>query len=208
MNVASKVIPYYDDKGFDAIVCNEQNGLFGIFDGMGTRPDARIASGMAREYFEDVEQQMLHFEILRYMLLDLKEKIGEKHLSTGTTATVVHVDRVGHLHYAHGGDSRLYVLDGQRVKQVTADEGVSNILYNYLGDHGIGICQLGFIDHTRWNKFMLCSDGVTGDTDEQEVSDKDIEMILLTSVRPETAANKILNLSSKPDDKSIIVVSK
>lgn len=208
MNATSSLVPYYDDRGFDALVCDEKKGLFGIFDGMGTHEDARTASNTAADYFASIEDTNLHFEVLRHHLNVLKGKIAGLHLSTGTTATIVHVDRVGHLHFAHCGDSRLYIFRNIRVKQITADEGVENILYNYIGDYGLGICQLGFIDVKDWDRFMLCSDGVTGDRFPDIIPDLTVEDHLLYSETPEIAVNGLLQESTKHDDKSIIVVFK
>lgn len=208
LKVASKLIPYYDQLGFDGLVCDESCGIFCIFDGMGTSEDARIASGEAVNYFENLPGVSWHFEILRHCLDNISAQLKQMNLSTGTTATVVHVDRVGYLHYAHVGDSRLYVLNDNRVKQVTADEGVENILYNYLGKYGVGVCQLGMIEPEKWDKFMLCSDGITGDREPDLMDDKTVEHNLKQDVDPEKICEYFLTLSSKKDDKSIIVVVK
>lgn len=206
MKFASKLIPYYDTRGFDTLICESDKGLYAIFDGMGVSEGARFASSYAKEFMEKIPSSS-NFEELKYHLDNVSKHIGENSIG-GTTATIVAIDFSGNLHYVHCGDSRLYILKNNRVKQITADEGVENILYNYIGRHGKGVCQLGYIEADEWDKFMLCSDGVTGDRYPDLIDDSIIEHNLNQEVDPEIICEYILSISTKKDDKSIIIGSK
>lgn len=203
MIVNGRLIPFYDERGFDTLVCDESRGMFAVFDGMGTSEEARFASTYAKEYLQTTP--FCSYETLKVHLERISNYLGQKQV-IGTTATIVTVDPVSNaLNYVHIGDSRLYILKKVRVKQITADEGVENILYNYVGQHGKGVCQLGYIEDEDWDRFMICSDGVTGDRKPDLVADYTVETALRYSDTPEIAIDLLLKASTKQDDKSIIV---
>lgn len=202
MLVATKEIPNYGQLGYDRLVADETLGIFGIFDGMGVSDGAEWAANTAAKMFKDDAPTYFSYQNLAQTLENIVKVVGVRP-DAGTTATIAYVAPTGELHYAHIGDSRLYILDDGRVKQVTADEGVGNVLYNYVGGRGKGVCQLGTI--TDWQKAMLCSDGVTGDWADQLITDRQIELALFNNA-PDKAIDKILKHSTKVDDKSIIVI--
>lgn len=196
---ASVIRPHYDEKGFDTVVVDDINGKYAVFDGMGVSEGARFASSTLKAQFEMAGSQSYQdlAEFLNYVNQIVKKQMG------GSTATIVKL--IGEeLHFAHLGDSRLYILLDGRVKQITADEGYGNILYNHVGGYK-GVCQLGIIP--KWDKFMICSDGITGDWPEQWIPDSDIEVIL-NNFDPEEACHELIAASKKNDDKSVIVVTK
>lgn len=203
LDTALKVVPYYNKDGFDTYIVNNDKNLYAIFDGMGTSPQARRASETARDFFEKNEGSRYNFEILRMLLdaanLEVIQTWG------GTTAVITAIDNWGCLNWVAVGDSRLYVLKDNRIKQMTSDEGVENIVYNHVGSTEMKVTQLGQLQPTKWDKFMICSDGITGDRDPDLMSDETVEKCLrLGSAK--AAADGLLKASSKKDDKSIIVV--
>lgn len=200
--VATKEVPNYGQLGYDRLVADKEQGIFGIFDGMGVSDGAEWAANQAANLFKEAAPTYFSYKNLAMALENIIKLVGVRP-DAGTTATIVYVDPAGDLHYAHVGDSRLYILNDGRVKQITADEGVGNVLYNYVGGRSKGVCQLGTV--TDWQKAMLCSDGVTGDWKEQLISDRQIELALFNNT-PEKAIDKILAKSTKVDDKSIIVI--
>lgn len=201
MRVAAKKIPYYGKQGYDAWVVDEENKLFGVFDGMGTSEGSRKLALRAAEMFNDGRPTFLDSMAYR-----MKEVLHEArgYGSAGTTATVVSASN--YLHYVHIGDSRLYVLNDNRLKQMTADEGIGNILYNYVGPNTNGLCQLGQVQ--KWDRFFLCTDGVTGDWEDQFIPEDKLERIMVMAETPQDAVDQILEASNKKDDKTIIVVFK
>jgi serine/threonine protein phosphatase PrpC len=204
MRVASKVIPYYDEQGYDVALVDESKGIFGIFDGMGVSEAARFASKTAAKIFKELPRDApLVPAFLAQTMMSAIYAVGTNP-NAGTTAVVASVGE--DISYVHIGDSRLYVLYKGRLKQVTADEGLGNILYNYVGIRSQGVNQLGTIEN--WDRLLMCSDGVTGDWADQLIPDEDIERYLSTAVEPMDAIDAVIKASKKNDDKSIIVVFK
>lgn len=205
MQVVVKSIPYYDEQGYDTHIANETSKVFGVFDGMGASDDSRFASTTMRKGFERyaTTPSRMNFDMLKYVIEVLQKDISVNASHAGTTATVIHIDEFSAIQYAHVGDSRLYVLHNGRVKQITADEGYGNVLYNYVGVNGKGVAQLGQIDD--WDMFVLCTDGVTGDWPDQFIKDEDIEGILMSDRTLEEKADAIIAESKKNDDKTLII---
>lgn len=202
MNVASKLVPYYGLGGYDSLICNKTRRIFGVFDGIGISEGSRQAALYAKNYFSGME--LLTYQDLRSDLLSIHSDLQSS--PGGTTATVICIDSKGNIHYAHCGDSRLYVLLADKVRQVTADEGIENILYNHLGRGGHGCFQSGIILAEDWDKAMLCTDGVTGDQIPDLLTYQDIEIELKRS--PLTAVEELILTSTKKDDKAIIVIER
>ena len=207
MNIAVVNKPFYDEKGFDAYIMDEGHRMFGIFDGMGTSEGARGSANLAANMFFKRRADGLDAGGLGATIDDVSKSIAIHFPTDGTTAVVARIDSEGRLHYAHVGDSRLYVLKDGRVKQMTADEGVGNRLLNYCGPYTHGCCQIGVLDADQWDTFMMCSDGITGDWKDQLLSDIDIETVL-NEYKSHDAAQKLYQLSKKDDDKTVIVVGK
>lgn len=199
--------PHYDEKGFDNNVFDETHRMFGVFDGMGVSEGARGASALVANLFFKHRSDSLDATQLGGVIDDASRAIAIHFPNDGTTATVARVDSNGWLHYAHVGDSRLYVLKNGRIKQITADEGIGNKLANYCGPYTRGCVQAGYLEDDEWDAFMLCSDGVTGDWKEQRLSDEFIEGILKRAL-PKVACELLVKNSKKDDDKTVIVVQK
>ena len=207
MNIAVVNKPFYDEKGFDAYIMDEDHRMFGIFDGMGTSEGARGAANLAANMFFKRLADGLDAGGMGAIIDDVSKSIAVHFPTDGTTAVVARIDSEGRLHWASVGDSRLYVLKDNRVKQMTADEGVGNRLLNYCGPYTHGCCQIGVLDADQWDTFMMCSNGITGDWKDQLLSDVEIETVL-NEYKPEDAAQKLYQLSKKDDDKTVIVVGK
>lgn len=206
---ASILQPYYDKKGYDTLVCDDSNRLYAVFDGMGTSEGARRASQDCRVSFaESYGTYPDHIGLAYFIDRQTSKFMADKQFG-GTTATVVSIDDLGTLHYAHVGDSRLYIAKDGRLKQITADEGYENILYNYVGSNGKGVSQLGSILSKDWDRAILCTDGVTGDREPDLLSDALVETILNAfSQASEEVCKALVDISTKKDDKSVVVIFK
>lgn len=207
LKVASLSVPYYSKRGYDSMIVDTIYNLYGVFDGIGVSRESAWASRLAQSIVSTIAATSEVHEIerrdtLRNALLEASRLVRERP-GAGTTATIAQIDEDNILHYAHAGDSRLYVLYDGRVKQVTADEGYGNLLLNWIGSPEQQIFQYGSI--SKWDAFMLCTDGITGDWEDQLLSDEEIEDIL-TNASPDEAAESLVKASKKNDDKSIIVV--
>lgn len=132
--------------------------------------------------------------------------------------------------FASVGDSRLYLEHGGEVKQITKDDAVTDEMLdraeihdererkNYR-DHGISKAlgmlygdrpsrgNLGEISVEKGDRIVLCSDGVTGDILEDQMSNEEISKILAEFSRDEDAAENLVRKSKKIDDRTAIVVT-
>jgi len=208
MDIAYINKPYYDKEGFDGFLVNEKHRVFGVFDGMGVSEGARAIAIM-------IGNAINHHASLGHDCKQMAETINATARTSaahyphdGSTATVVRVTSDGVLEYAHVGDSRLYVYRRGRIKQITADEGIGNLLLNYVGAYSHGVNQIGQIEAEDWDAFMLCTDGITGDFKDQFIEDEQIERVFQDRQTSQEICNDLVSMSKKDDDKTIIVVSK
>lgn len=204
-----KNVAYYTNinpKGFDTFICDDKKQIFAVFDGVGTTPGARRAAEKCAEIVGIVTKGGENWQDLRLILGQCNTAIrGFNDPQAACTATIASIDFNGHLHYAHMGDSRLYVVNNGRVKQITSDEGVGNQLLNSVGPFTLGVAQAGTV-YDDWQKFMLCTDGITGDWKPNLISDDVIEQCLKAAA--EQAALNVLAAAKKQDDKTVIVVER
>ncbi|MSP25768.1 MAG: serine/threonine-protein phosphatase, partial [Myxococcales bacterium] len=140
----------------------------------------------------------------------------------GTTATVAAlVD--DHLLLGQVGDSRAYVLRGDRLVQVTRDQSLvnqlieagqlteedaetfehSNIILQALGTADAVQVDLTYVQLRRGDILMMCSDGLSG-----MLRDREIRAILLDVESPESACRTLVddaNSAGGQDNITVIV---
>lgn len=181
----------------DSSYINEEDGVFGIFDGaggVGEPGSGGRASRIAKESFSNSVKEggvRSPADLANYLTLASRE-IGKRTegITTATVAKIVkREDGHKYLYYASVGDSRLYVVhkDDETheswAKQVTRDEGERNLIANWLGredepvkydKHGRAsvsirenVTQVGWIRLHEGDKIVLCSDGITGDVNRR-----------------------------------------
>ncbi|MBD3879658.1 MAG: Stp1/IreP family PP2C-type Ser/Thr phosphatase [Quinella sp. 1Q5] len=181
-----------------------------VADGMGGAQAGEVASRMlidTVESFLSKTPRPWHEKVLAQSILLANDKIlnmarrhNEYH-GMGTTATILSLDGMT-AHFAHVGDSRLYLLRGEEFRQITEDHSyvetlvrrgeltaeqarlhpMKNVLTQAVGamtnlhiDAGNFLAQSG-------DRFLLCTDGLTN-----MVEDVDIKKILLTAAQPAEA---------------------
>lgn len=130
------------DGNEDMTLCAENEGLFGVFDGMGGMEGGMLAALSAQQYFEMHAKSFQHAttfqgaqEIMRRMfvganahILDLVDsKVGP--FGMGTTASVVKIwenpDGTRKAIIGNVSDSRVYVLRANgKLEQITLDDCV------------------------------------------------------------------------------------
>jgi len=131
----------HSERNEDAVLCDKERGIFGVFDGLGGHQAGEVASSIARDCVaqrlrsisenanaEEVEQTMIQ------ALAETNEKIKDEELKDetlrgmGTTATVVYLTKAGDKNVAvvgHLGDSRAYVFSREKgLNQITLDDGI------------------------------------------------------------------------------------
>ena len=130
--------------------------------------------------------------------------------TTATVASVINRNGRKMLAYASVGDSRLYVVDKNGVtRQITQDEGFGNRITNAVGeartDGSPIVRQFDEIDIHPGDRFVICSDGITGDYDDDLMSEEELGGIVRNSHGALDASKNLLAAARKNDDRTALV---
>ncbi len=200
-----------------------------VADGMGGHAAGEVASGILVE----TVRQVLTEEPLPWGEWAMKEallrgneailaRVGEHpaYKGMGTTATMLHFDE-GRACYAHVGDSRLYLMRGGSLLQVTRDHSYveelvargsitqeearnhprKNLLTRAVGVEAKLRVDTGSFEAEPGDRFLLCTDGLTN-----MVTDEEILELLGTEENPvEHLMQKALDAGGS-DNITILVV--
>jgi protein phosphatase len=181
----------------------ERGSVMGVCDGMGGAAAGEIASQLAVDIiFERLLQNAPpteHDELARRLVHAVEDagirifneaRADRTRRGMGTTATIAAlVD--GRLFVAQVGDSRAYVLRGDRLVQVSRDQSLvnqlieagqlteeeaetfehNNIILQALGTAETVQVDLTFVDLERGDRLLLCSDGLSGMVRADELRD-------------------------------------
>jgi len=170
-------------------------------------------------------------EALRRALEDANSEIhrrgqaNEEFLNMGTTCSTLLLTREGAF-AGHVGDSRVYRLRGHQFEQLTFDHSLvwemrqhgssaefetpggsripKNVITRSLGPYAeVQVDLEGPYDVQPGDQFMLCSDGLTGQIEDQEIG------ALMNALSPTDAARVMVdlaNLRGGPDNITLIIV--
>jgi protein phosphatase len=208
--------------------------FFVVADGMGGHAGGDVASGIAVRDLAALDRRFSSVAEARAALVAQLKTINEKlsHVVdsnpelAGLGTTVSGMVRVGdRFVVAHIGDSRIYRLSNGELTQVTADHTFvqqlidagriteaeakdhprRSVLMRVLGDvdddPSIDTTDLPAIPGERW---LLCSDGLTGVLDDAHVRD-----MLAADSAPETVSARLVDRALNgggPDNITVIVV--
>ncbi len=194
-----------------------------VADGMGGYNSGEIASKMAVDLVKcgvmdgfDPEMDYVEFsELLRRSLIEANDEIYRKskcedHEGMGTTSAVAFVFK-GKLITANIGDSRVYILDEQKIRQLTKDHSYveeliesgeltpesakthpqRNYITRALGTEPFVKADITISDYSG-EVIVICSDGLTG-----LVSDEQIYEIVKENDDFEVAAQKLIELANR-----------
>jgi PPM family protein phosphatase len=113
----------------DAFICEPP--LFAVADGMGGARAGEIAAGLAATALEEAGAETRGEEGVVALITEANRRIWERSLSDpqtagmGTTVTAALVDAAsGAVGIGHVGDSRAYLLRGDRIEQITTDHSL------------------------------------------------------------------------------------
>lgn len=204
--------------------------LFVLADGMGGHQAGEIASAIAVETVLAADlvgarpAARLHQAILEANQAILAEvQKHPEHTGMGTTINVLYLDTT-QAYIANVGDSRIYRLSGGRLNQLTADDSLvaqlvkngsiteeeakvhprRNVLIQALGMEGNLEFEVTTVGIAPGDKFLLCSDGLTGMLDE-----KTIAAYLAEDIAPQLIAEQLVEAANKAggrDNITVIVV--
>ena len=174
-------------------------GLFAIADGMGGHQAGEIASRLATQKLADFIRTYLEFysdqeTLLTKGMQEINHQIylisqqNKRYQGMGTTLTAALIQN-NHLYLAHIGDSRLYLLRQEQIKQLTEDHTVvqnlvtsgtitadqarthpkRHILTRALGIDSNVKAEISKINLKAQDKILLCTDGLTNYVTPEEI---------------------------------------
>jgi len=182
----------------DTYLCDRDNALFLVADGMGGHAAGDVASRIAAETALEVCRTKQKKEPLKRITLALKQankavieaaKKNSDWRGMGTTLSMLQIE--GERAYlAHVGDSRIYLLRAEKLQQLTNDHTViatqvrrgitlaehargpafGQLLTQAIGlTDRIDVCRCQFALETG-DRLLLCSDGLTKMVTDDEIS--------------------------------------
>ena len=210
-------------------------GLFALADGMGGHPEGEVASQLALQtlaaMFQRDSKPTLpdplrflnesiiagHHQLLRYAtqkaLIDTPRTTVVACLLQGNTA-----------YWAHCGDSRLYLVRGDKLIARTRDHSYSelqetmsqivpmgerfnrNVLFTCLGSPGKPVVDtVGPLLLQSGDRLLLCSDGLWGSVEDDEIVDQ-LSRNAISDAVPELVEQALRNGGPKSDNVSVLAV--
>jgi serine/threonine protein phosphatase PrpC len=211
------------------------SGLFALADGMGGHPEGEVASQLALQtlaaMFQRDSKPMLpdplrflheailsgHQQLLRYAT--------QKSLIDTPRTTVVACVLQGHAAYwAHCGDSRLYMVRGDKLIARTRDHSYSelqetlaqvvpmgerfnrNVLFTCLGSPGKPVVDtVGPLLLQPGDRVLLCSDGLWGSVSDGVITEQ-LSQRPISDAVPELVEQALRNGGPKSDNVSVLAV--
>ncbi len=193
------------------------DNLFVVADGMGGHQAGEVASAIAVETILKADLSSEVKGVLKKTLAAanqaiLKEAAQNKELNgMGTTVAVLYLG-TERAYVTHIGDSRVYYLSGDDLKQlthdhslvyelvksgeITAEEAKShpqrNILTRALGSNETLVTEIIEIEVTKGDKFLLCSDGLTNSIPEALIKE-----LMSGGEEPEAIVERMINSANE-----------
>jgi serine/threonine protein phosphatase PrpC len=209
----------------DAFLVDTEHGLFIVADGLGGHSAGDTAAKMAKELLPGIIRRRLAEapapsssgdRMIGAILANAIEELSHLIREAGNrqvecrgmgTTVVVALFTVRHLHIAHMGDSRAYLLRGDRMRQITEDHSIVSLLVRhgeitpqeaenhpakgrlsrFAGMDGDVPSATITIDLEAGDRFLLCTDGVWG-----ALSDAMIREILMQDNTPVVTCGNLI----------------
>ena len=201
-------------------------GVFVVADGMGGHSGGEIASGAIVNLFaqkavtELLPDQITqkndgdHSEWLRKTVEAANQEVLKLRKSVGTdmgSTMVAVVLEKNRAYIAHVGDSRVYLVNDQGIKQLTTDHSLverliatqqitreearvhpqRNVIYRTIGDKPMVEVDVQALDLSVGDVILLCSDGLSG-----MVQDRAIYNIVQGTNSPQMACDELINAAN------------
>jgi serine/threonine protein phosphatase PrpC len=210
-------------------------GLFALADGMGGHPEGEVASQLALQtlaaMFQRDSKPTLpdpmrflneaiiagHHQLLRYAT-------QKALLDTPRTTVVACLLQGNAAYWAHCGDSRLYLVRGEKLVARTRDHSYSelqqtmsqvvpigermnrNVLFTCLGSPGKPVIDtVGPLLLQAGDRILLCSDGLWGSVTDAEIAEQMSRREISDAV-PELVEQALRNGGPKSDNVSVLAV--
>ena len=214
-------------------------GLFALADGMGGHPEGEVASQLALQTIAALFQRDAK-PILKDPARFLQEAVLAAHhqllryaterglLDTPRTTLVACVLQDQAAYWAHCGDSRLYLLRGDKLVVRTRDHSYTelhgalaqsgqpvplenqrynrNVLFTCLGSPGKPVVDsAGPLLLQAGDRVMLCSDGLWGSVSDAVIVDH-LARHSISDAVPELAEQALRNAGARSDNVTVLAV--
>ena len=211
------------------------SGLFALADGMGGHPEGEVASQLALQTMSALFQRdakpmlkdpvrFLHDAIIAGHHQLLRYATEKSLIDTPRTTVVACVMQNGAAYWAHCGDSRLYLIRGDKLIARTRDHSYSelqetlngvvamgerfnrNVLFTCLGSPGKPVVDtVGPLLLHQGDRVLLCSDGLWGTLSDQVITDQMATRPIADAV-PELVEMALRKAGAKSDNVTVLAV--
>ena len=210
-------------------------GLFALADGMGGHPEGEVASQLALQTLAAMFQRdckptlpdplrFLHDAIIAGHHQLLRYATQRALIDTPRTTVVACLLQGKAAYWAHCGDSRLYLVRGEKLIARTRDHSYSelqqtmnpvmpmpdrfnrNVLFTCLGSPGKPVVDtVGPLMLQSGDRLLLCSDGLWGTVSDSVITEQLANHTLSDAV-PELVEQALRNGGAKSDNVSILAM--
>ena len=211
------------------------SGLFALADGMGGHPEGEVASQLALQTLAAMFQRdakptlkepmrFLHEAIIAGHHQLLRYATQKALIDTPRTTVVACVLQGNNAYWAHCGDSRLYLVRGDKLVARTRDHSYSelqetlshvvpmgerfnrNVLFTCLGSPGKPVVDtVGPLVLQSGDRLLLCSDGLWGTVSDAVITEQLAQNTLADAV-PELVEQALRNGGAKSDNVTVLAV--
>jgi PPM family protein phosphatase len=210
-------------------------GLFALADGMGGHPEGEVASQMALQTLAAIFQRdakprlpdplrFLHESIVSAHHQLLRYATEKGLVDTPRTTIVACVIQGSSAYWAHCGDSRLYLVRGEKLVARTRDHSYSelqetlaqvvpmgdrvnrNVLFTCLGSPGKPVVDTaGPLRMQPHDRVLLCSDGLWSSLTDAEITEVMTQFPIADAV-PELVERALRVAGEKSDNVTVLSV--
>jgi len=211
------------------------SGLFALADGMGGHPEGEVASQLALQTLAALFQRdskptladplrFLHEAIIAGHHQLLRYATQKSLIDTPRTTVVACVLQGNAAYWAHCGDSRLYMVRGDKLIARTRDHSYSelqetlsqvvpmgerfnrNVLFTCLGSPGKPVVDtVGPLLLQPGDRLLLCSDGLWGSVTDAVITEQLAQYPIPDAV-PELVEQALRNGGPKSDNVSVLAM--
>jgi len=211
------------------------SGLFALADGMGGHPEGEVASQLALQTLAALFQRdakpvlkdpmrYLHDAIMAGHHQLIRYATEKALIDTPRTTVVACVLQGSAAYWAHCGDSRLYLVRGDKLVARTRDHSYSelqetlaqvvpigerfnrNVLFTCQGSPGKPVVDtVGPLILQEGDRLLLCSDGLWGSVSDEEITAQLSQRTIADAV-PELVEQALRNGGPKSDNVTVLAV--